>query len=98
MVHRQRRCGIEAVERVAVMAGDENKIVLAEIRNELDRRRKSAVERGDGPFADSLENEIFLRRRNLQHTLADFASVRGPKRQVAPVLAKQPESERNEHR
>ena len=71
--HRDRLQRLPAVERIAVMRGEEGKIVGVEIGVELDRRREAAVDRQHRAFGDAGELERVRRLGQHQHAALDAA-------------------------
>ena len=90
---RQRLQRLPAIERIGVARGEEAQLVGGEIGDELDRRRKSAVEREHRRLVDAAEHEGFGGLGQGQHAALDArpsASASGrsrPSRPTSPIAS-----------
>src|SRR6185437_7324493 len=89
---------LPAIEWVAVMCRQESEIVRTEIGHQVDRRRKSAIDRKNRPFSDAGK---FKPGRLLgQHngSVSEGPAVSGLECEIAPVFSNEADRKRNHHR
>src|SRR5664279_5783714 len=79
------------------MRGKEVEITSIKIRNQLDRRRETAIDRKNWTFFYAREHIGVRRLGQLQHAALDLRTIRKLERQIAAILADQTKCQRGHH-
>ncbi len=96
---RDRLQRLPAVERIAVVRGEEGEVVGRQVGDELDRRREAAIDRQHRPLGDAGEDEASAPARvELDHAVARGLAVAASSGRSRPSCADEAEPQRNDHR
>src|SRR5262249_17817921 len=96
--HRQRVHGLPAIERIAVMVGEETQILITDIDCQAHWRREAAIDRRHRTLLDPGEDIGGGRLIEREKAALDRRSVSPLQWNVAPVRPDEPGDKRGHHR